>query len=325
MTTHALERSSENQWSHISLSNLESLSDAVYGAGLDIVQMSRAPISGSLGFMAHDDVRCSTGLIGAKVALSGPLSEDQITLGVGITMPSGTRHWLHEAASGDIGVFMPNDEHDSLYMPNSLYAVITLSEDRLEEIAAEHDIVLTARSLGGTGFFGRQLPEKKLLKLRRLFQDVHTSADSDIQKRIDPIKYLTTTLVTHLGRPPRTIAGIRNPQGHTRVFQKARAFIHENLDSALTVEMIAHAAATSTRTLHRAFILLLGETPYAYVQKLRLHRIRHELISNAELTSTLASITNRWGLSELGRSSGWYRDLFGELPSETRKKLRSID
>jgi hypothetical protein len=28
-------------------------------------------------------------------------------------------------------------------------------------------------------------------------------------------------------------------------------------------------------------------------------------------------VANEWGISELGRLAGWYRELFGELPSET--------
>ena len=85
----------------------------------------------------------------------------------------------------------------------------------------------------------------------------------------------------------------------------------------MSIDKIANAAWTSQRTLHRAFQLVLDETPYSYVLKLRLHRIRHDLASDAEVTCTVTCIASRWGISELGRFAGWYRDLFGERPSET--------
>ena len=62
---------------------------------------------------------------------------------------------------------------------------------------------------------------------------------------------------------------------------------------------------------------MLDETPYSYVQKLRLHRIRHELVTEAEAVCTIANVAHRWHLQELGRFAAWYRDLFGELPSQT--------
>ncbi|CAH1690698.1 hypothetical protein CHELA1G11_20745 [Hyphomicrobiales bacterium] len=45
-----------------------------------------------------------------------PSRRDKITLGLGIGLPPGTRHWLNDVTSGDIGVFMPGDEHDLLYV-----------------------------------------------------------------------------------------------------------------------------------------------------------------------------------------------------------------
>jgi AraC-like DNA-binding protein len=56
--------------------------------------------------------------------------------------------------------------------------------------------------------------------------------------------------------------------------------------------------------------------------RLRLHRIRHDLASDEERACTVALIANQWGISELGRMARRYRDLFGELPSETLAKQR---
>ncbi len=114
------------------------------------------------------------------------------------------------------------------------------------------------------------------------------------------------------------------PGKRERIVARARDFIHESLSQPLSVEAIASAASTSPRTLHRAFQDVLDETPYSYVLKLRLRRIRHVLVSDAELTCTIASIANQWGITELGRFAGYYQGLFGELPSKTRARCRRL-
>lgn len=158
------------EWSVIRLSGIEDLSEAVQGAGLSATQMSAAPVTGSLAFTESRGIHFSTGAIDSRVSLRGPLSEKKITLGVGIDLPPGTRHWLNDVTSGDVGVFMPGDEHDSLYVPGSLYAVFTLSDEQLEEEAARRELVLTARELGGSGVHARRLAAPRLALIRHMWE-----------------------------------------------------------------------------------------------------------------------------------------------------------
>jgi hypothetical protein len=125
--------SQTNGWTRIPISGVEDLSDAVLGAGLEVTQMSRAPVTGSLAFATFHGITCTSGYIGGRVALIGPLSAKMVTLGVGLVIAPGTRHWLNEVTTGAVGVFLPGDEHDALYPPGSMYAVVTLAAERLEE------------------------------------------------------------------------------------------------------------------------------------------------------------------------------------------------
>jgi AraC-like DNA-binding protein len=193
----------------------------------------------------------------------------------------GTRHWLNEVTTGNVGVFLPGDEHDSLYTTGSLYACVTLSAERLEEVAAQYDLVLDAKTLGGTGIdANRRFPNTDIARLRMRFERIHAG-------------YLADAADTRM-------------TGQLLLDARARAFIHANLDQPRSIEKIANAAATSHRTLHRAFQAVLDETPYSHVQKLRLNRIRHELVTDAERVCTITSIANRWNISELGRLAAWW-------------------
>jgi hypothetical protein len=80
-----------NGWTRVPIASLEDLTDAILGAGLEVTQMSRAPVTGSLVFAAFDDgLTCTSGYLGGRVALTGPLSASMVTLGVGLVFAPGT-------------------------------------------------------------------------------------------------------------------------------------------------------------------------------------------------------------------------------------------
>jgi AraC-like DNA-binding protein len=308
---------------HVSIARIEDLSDAVLGAGLEAMQMSRAPVTGSLAFAAHDGIIYSSGVIGGRVALRGPLSETMVTFGIGLRIAPGSRHWLSEVVTGDCGIFLPGDEHDAFYAPGSLYATATLSAERLDELAEQASLVLDPRALGGTGIYAQRLPECTLVGLRSAFEWVHAGRAAEASNAARVGTRLLDAIVAQFGRPPRPRIGVSDPRGLGRIVARARAHVLENLERPITVEAMVAAASTSRRTLHRAFNAVLDETPQSYVRKVRLHRIRRELASDAEVACTVSIAANRWGVGELGRLSGWYRDLFGELPSTTLRRARA--
>jgi AraC-like DNA-binding protein len=248
-----------------------------------------------------------------------------ITLGIGLSLPAGTRHWLSEVATGDFGVFMPGDDHDALYTPGSLYATVTLTAERLERAAEAHGLVVNARSLGGTGVHMRRMPEHVIAALRAQFMHVH--ADRPTKGTIVAVlgDRMLDAIFKHVGRRPRAPTGRTDPRGHARIVARARGYVLENLERPLRIDEIANAAYASRRTLYRAFNDVLDETPHSYVRKVRLHRIRHDLASNEERACTVTLVANRWGINELGRLSGWSRELFGERPSETLRQTADLD
>lgn len=318
------ERPGSEPWRIVPIRRIEDLQDAVYGAGLEAVQMSRGPLGGSLAFAERDGVLYTSGLIGGRVALSGPLSQDMVTVGLGLRIPTGSWHWYQEVSTGSIGTFLPGDEHDSLYMPGSLYAAATLSLERLTEAAAREDLVLDRKTLGGTGFQSAAVSPELVAPIARQMERVH--AGQPATRRLEPpsAERLLRIVIDRYARPPRRIVTRPCPSGHARIVARARAYAQDHLDAPISIDALAAAAFTSPRTLHRAFLSLLDEPPHAYVRRLRLHRIRHELVSEDEAACTIAMAANEWGVGELGRFAGMYRELFGELPSETVGRRQGI-
>lgn len=309
----------DQSWNVLPIERIEDLQDAVYGAGLEATQVSRGRLGGSLAFAECDGIVYSSGLIGGRATLSGPLSQDMVTFGLGLRIPAGTWHWYKEVSAGSIGVFLPGDEHDSHYMPGSLYATATMSMDRLVQVAAGEELVIDGKTLGGTGFQALKVPPTLIAPVARKMEHVHAGRQTNGHLVQPCVERILRIIINRYARPPHPVITRSRPSDHARIVARARAYARENLHEPISIEALASAAQVLPRSLHRAFVAVLDEPPYAYVRRLRLHRIRNALISEAEATCTIAMVANAWRISELGRFAGIYHELFGELPSRTMR------
>jgi AraC-like DNA-binding protein len=300
-------------WLRVPISHIEDLADAVKGAGLNTIQLSTAPVTGSLLFRERDGVAYSSGKIGGRVALQGTLSRTEMTFGLGLELTPGSRQWLREVRSGDMGLFMPGDEHDAMYSPGSLYVALTLSEERAREIAASQGLDFRMRRFGGSALVPRKLGDEELLRLRGGFESLHGMNDTESAVELEVLR----TFIRLFGSPPRIRPQKPDYQGHHRIVRRCREYIAAHLHAPLPIETLACVSGTSTRTLLRSFIEVLGEPPVEYVRRLRLHQIRRDLLGERSAGHTITEIANRWGVTELGRFAVRYRAMFGERPSET--------
>jgi len=98
------------------------------------------------------------------------------------------------------------------------------------------------------------------------------------------------------------------------------------LDAAATVPTtadLAHDVGVTSRTLLRAFQDAYGMPPKRYLMLRELHVVRRSLRDGGGEDETVADILTRHGIWEFGRFAGRYRQLFGELPSETLRRARN--
>lgn len=310
-------------WQKTPVTRIEMLRDAVVGAGLEAVQMNSGRLSGSLISCERDRVTFSSGAIDGTVSLKGTLSERNVTVGVVLEAVPGSWHWLKEVQPGSVGVFRASDTHDALYRSSAMYVAATLSLDRLEIEAAREDLVLDGATLGGSRLHPKLMEPSLVGHFRSGFANLHRSTpDQPASRDADIAGRLLRDLVAHFARHPRLVVGKCRSPGHERIVARAREYIHAHLSEPIGLDDLVSALGTSRSTLHRAFVDLLGESPQRHIRRLRLHRIRSELIASTGDGVTVTSVGNLWGIDQPGRLAGWYRELFGELPSRTLVRLR---
>lgn len=305
-------------WHRFDIRRIEDLRNAVLGAELEAIQMPGPAVRGSLAFAAYDGVIFSSGLIDGRVAIRGALSRDALTLELCLRLGPGSRHWLNEVGDGDVGVVLPGDEHDAIYMPGSLYVAATLAPKRLEQEAVRKGLVFDRRLLGSTGLYPIPIPPGELKQLTHGFAELHEAGDTGEGGRAELGTALLHLVIAHYAQVQRGGNGRVDPEGRAQIVHRAREYIRENLAAPISIDKLAMVAGVSRRTLYRAFREVLGDTPQDFVRRLRLHRIRQDLISDAARVPTISALARSWGVgADLGRLSARYHQLFGENPSRT--------
>jgi AraC-like DNA-binding protein len=94
-------------------------------------------------------------------------------------------------------------------------------------------------------------------------------------------------------------------------------FMEANADEAITPAELARVGHMSIRTLHASFQQVLQTTPMDYLRSIRMERIRVELIHNQDPELKITDLAARWGFYHPSRFAAKYREMYGELPSET--------
>jgi AraC family transcriptional regulator, ethanolamine operon transcriptional activator len=105
----------------------------------------------------------------------------------------------------------------------------------------------------------------------------------------------------------------------------ARALLVRRADEILRARIgiptgeidLCAALGVSGRTLRLAFREQFGLGPMAYFQTLRLNAVRAVLKAGDPASLSVAAIAREFGFTHLGKFAGYYRRLFGELPSQT--------
>jgi AraC family ethanolamine operon transcriptional activator len=104
---------------------------------------------------------------------------------------------------------------------------------------------------------------------------------------------------------------------HRAIVERAREYILANPANPPTVADLCTLLNMSRRGLHYAFMQVLDLNPVTFIRNVRLHAVRRVLLQDA---ASVTAAAQQWGFSHMGMFSCYYKELFGELPSETNRK-----
>ncbi len=122
-------------------------------------------------------------------------------------------------------------------------------------------------------------------------------------------------------RDRHSIMTTQRTQRYRRIVDHFEEVARANVGKFVHVADLSRLAGVNQRTLSRAFREVRGIGPYRYLQYLRLSEVRRVLLLEG---GTVTQAAMRFGFRELGKFGVLYRKAFGESPSETRRRTRSV-
>jgi AraC family ethanolamine operon transcriptional activator len=131
------------------------------------------------------------------------------------------------------------------------------------------------------------------------------------------------TVISIIGNSENQDPGPRTSLGRQQLVSRAIDYMRTRIDEPLSIGDLCTALGVSRRTLQYCFEEVLQINPVSYLKALRLNGVRQELrreLHQGNLQRTaIQDVAARWGFWHLSRFAQEYRQMFGELPSETLK------
>lgn len=112
---------------------------------------------------------------------------------------------------------------------------------------------------------------------------------------------------------------------HDRIAMEAAELIEASWNGSISVATVAKSLGVSERTLLTAFRSRHDKSPRQFIQAMRLNRARTRLRLASESGALIQDVAAECGFWDFGRFASKYQRLFGELPTQTVKKGRSIE
>ena len=113
------------------------------------------------------------------------------------------------------------------------------------------------------------------------------------------------------------IKGRMDRRSALKLTHRIREYIDANGAAGLNASDLCRIASVEYSRLHEAYQDIFGVSPYKYLQAVRLCAAHRHLLSEVHRPRSVKDVALSIGYLKSGRFAEHYKDLFGELPSET--------
>ena len=191
----------------------------------------------------------------------------------------------------------------------------------------DHLEVLTHRHQRGQLYFDRNinLTEPDGAMLARAVKYVcselnHNSAYSHKQSLQTNLESLVQSAILCLpNRHRHLLFEDRQYQVDPLLVRKAEEYMRAHSEDNISIVDLLKVSACSRNVMFAAFRNLRGYTPMEFLKEQRLLRA-HKKLSNAPPKGSVSYVATACGFNDLSRFARFYKNRFGEYPSETLKK-----
>jgi len=307
-------------------SDFDELAEAVHGWGLDWVQLDCGPLDAAVQQITTPTALLSRFRFSRKFHQRGTTPPGVRTFGL-IGKRSPEVAWCgHTGRGTHILAFPANDLFEVISLPGFHGDTVSIPEDCMRLVAEAAGLADPLEQIpNGLAFI--DIDPRRQIAVRNAISRLYTAAAangngvSDATVISEMELDLVSKLVEALQTTPQSHGTPPEPRLRTRAIRSALDHIEAHADVPPSVEEICRASGVSWRTLDYAFRDRFGVTPKRYLQALRLHQVRREML-DADRPRPISEVAAHWGFWHMGQFAKDYRRQFGELPSETLRKTR---
>lgn len=290
------------------------------GWNQNYVQLSPGRFSGALTESCLDGVRLFIESTSQSLLQGGMLASDVIAVGVPLKMTGpavfcGTK--VHRAA---VFVFSGADGFEFRSPPGLVMSGIVVPRAAVLELLCDQDreriVPLLSRAHIAC------VDDARLHAARHLNSAV---LDLLASGRLVCPAHLRDLRINVLSNVAELILGCSAPEPLPRkrhrwqIVAEVRRIAREHASGPISIAEVCRAVGVSRRTLQYCFEETLGLTPLEFLRTVRLHGARRLLRSAPSVTDA----ATQYGFWHLSYFSHDYRNLFGELPSQTHRRYHA--
>lgn len=217
----------------------------------------------------------------------------------------------------------PDLEAKAVFPGGMHYAGVSIQRD-----VFQNHLNLMERSDLGEGFWASNylhIPET-ISRIKTYLQEVlhliqyqpHFLQRSDINKLL--IEDFIPLLIDAIPPATKNLLKPPSPIRRSQVVKQAEDYMLAHLDQPLTLKELCTALHVSERPLFYGFQEMFGVSPMEYLKIQRLQNVRQQLKQANAQTDSVRAIAEQFGFWSAGHFARDYKQMFGELPSETLQR-----
>jgi AraC family ethanolamine operon transcriptional activator len=301
----------------------DQLRECTRGSDVDIVQLKAGRQRGFVAHIAIDSLEMSVGRFALDARARGLINPNRVTLGMMLTSPGRVSYWWEDVRPGDVVITPPGAEIDAIYRSGAWYVAIGMVPSDLTSVLGGEDRLPDPRywNMRGVRHVDSLLGEEVRRRLARLVLNLKGNIVTTSPQAVDFLRrsIIEAFVISALNALPQDRAP--PPCTGARLVSEVERYVDAADGRPVHISELCSALKVPRRTLHRAFVDTLNMGPVGYLRHRRLSAVQTALKRTDRATTPIADIAFEYGFPDPGRFAAYYRSLFGESPSQTRRSV----
>jgi AraC family ethanolamine operon transcriptional activator len=296
----------------------DDLRETTRGSNLEVVQLNPGKLRGSIKHFGIGNLGISVGEFNSEIRMRGALHQERIVIGTILESTGRVTQWWKDVRPGDVGIFPALVEFDAIHGGAAAYLVLSIGLPEFLSVLvgeghlADPSFWNTKRVLNTDPLIGAEMR-------RRLMQIISEIERKFTRPSDQAVDFLHRAIIECFLVSLKSAFPPESGRSYTgaRLVSEAEDYVDAARGRPVHISELCGALRVSRRSLHRAFAGTLGMGPTAYLRRRRLSAMHSVLKQGDPATISVGDLAFEHGFPETGRFAAYYREHFGETPSET--------